>query len=260
MAPMSESAAAATKRPPRPRRSFADAGRVPSPLLQPNSPATTTRRSLAGFVQHRIHIFVFIAGLLLWRVSTASGASVADSALYRGLGHSLATGPRLPLWRLTLQAIYPGLPVLLAALEKIFGVQDWPVIVVIHLFSHRVLIMTYKLVRLRFAQWVAITSPRPPALIGWYLELSNEMLADVPFLFGMMLALYGWERLRIELAAESRDRHILKPIVILLVGLAIASLDAADVLDPGDRVDDGLHLGPDGRAAPAVLRDLPGHP
>jgi hypothetical protein len=238
MAPMSEPEPAATNTP---------AASDPAPPTTPNTATPQTHlpyRAAGGgvggvgstelpgdndtpltrwIVQHRVHITVFVAVFYLlafngeWRVGR-------DSSLYRGLGHSLATGNGYHFGAFGSKQIYPGLPVLLAGLEKVFGPRDWPVIVMIHLFSLGCLIMTYKLVRLRFPQWVAITITAATALNAWYLELSNEMLADIPLLFGMMLALYGWERLRIELAAESRDRHVIKPIVILLIGLAVASL------------------------------------
>jgi hypothetical protein len=60
---------------------------------------------------------------------------------------------------------------------------------------------------------------------GWFLELSEEMLADLPFILAMMIALYGWERLR--LAMEAREAFARKraiPIVYLLVGLALCGV------------------------------------
>src|SRR4051794_40059410 len=123
-----------------------------------------------------------------WRVGR-------DSALYRGLGHSLATGHGYSFGNFAKQQIYPGLPILLAGLEKVFGQRDLPPILLIHAFSLGCLIFTYKLVRLRYPQWVAVIVTFSVGINGWYLELTNEMLADIPFLFGMLVALYGWERL-----------------------------------------------------------------
>jgi hypothetical protein len=106
-------------------------------------------------VAHRVHIFVFAAVFYAlafngqWRVGR-------DSALYRGLAHSLASGQGYQFTEFSARQIYPGLPVLLAGLEKIFGQRDWPPILLIHLFSLGCLIVTYKLIRLRFPQWVAI--------------------------------------------------------------------------------------------------------
>jgi len=76
--------------------------------------------------------------------------------------------------------------------------------------------VTYRLIRLRFPQWVAIAVTTCTALNAWFLELTNEIRDDVPFLFGMMLSLYGWERLRVAIAEESNNkRRLLAPVVIL---------------------------------------------
>ncbi|MEA2710869.1 MAG: hypothetical protein QOF78_3470 [Phycisphaerales bacterium] len=200
-------------------------------------------------VRHRVHIFVFAAVFYLlafngeWRVGR-------DSSLYRGLAHSLATGKGYHFGAFSSRQIYPGLPVLLAGVEKVFGDRAWPAIIIVHLFSLGCLIVTYKLVRLRFPQWVAISITACTALNGWYLELTNEIRDDVPFLFGMLLALYGWERLRIAFGADTpahfasqatresssaderasqatrvnENRELAAPLTILLIGLAIAAL------------------------------------
>jgi len=63
---------------------------------------------------------------------------------------------------------------------------------------------------------------------GWFLEISEEMLADLPFIFGMMMALYGWERLRIGEETSDPDRrnrtNRAVPVVFLLLGLAICGV------------------------------------
>src|SRR5205823_12049942 len=49
-------------------------------------------------------------------------------------------------------------------------------------------------------------------------ELTEEMLADLPFLLGMLIALYGWERLR------AGDSPRLRPLACLFAGLALAAV------------------------------------
>ena len=163
---------------------------------EPRLPGDDETPLTRWIVAHRVHIFVFAAVFYAlafngqWRVGR-------DSALYRGLAHSLASGQGYQFTEFSARQIYPGLPVLLAGLEKIFGQRDWPPILLIHLFSLGCLIVTYKLIRLRFPQWVAIAVTACTALNAWFLELTNDIRDDVPFLFGMLLALYGWERLRV---------------------------------------------------------------
>lgn len=160
-----------------------------------------------------------------WRVGR-------DSALYRGLGHSLATGKGYTFGEFGSRQIYPGLPVLLAGLEKVFGGAAWPAIVIVEAMALGCLIFTYKLVRLRYPQWVAIIVTFCVGINGWFLELANEIRDDIPFLLGLMIALYAWERLRIaifngaddQVRAESKQRAITKSIVYLVVGLALAAV------------------------------------
>jgi len=222
---------------------------LPQTRREPRLPGDDETPLTRWIVAYRVHIFVVAAVFYAlafngqWRVGR-------DSALYRGLAHSLASGQGYQFTDFSARQIYPGLPVLLAGLEKVFGQRDWPPIILIHLFSLGCLVVTYRLIRLRFPQWVAIAVTACTALNAWFLELTNEIRDDVPFLFGMLLALYGWERLRIALAASlaTRDdadatvnappdmlasqatrlngklQNVTASIAILLIGLAVAAL------------------------------------
>jgi hypothetical protein len=173
-----------------------------------------------------------------WRVGR-------DSALYRGLAHSIATGKGYSFGDFGSRQIYPGLPVLLAGLEKVFGPSSVPPIIMVHLFSLGCLIFTYKLVRLRFDEWIAIAVTFCVGVHGWYLELTNEIRDDIPFLFGMLVALYGWERLRLAIGSDKKgsdpflstgggavikgslpfmSRTAVRAGAFLVVGLAIAAV------------------------------------
>jgi hypothetical protein len=161
-----------------------------------------------------------------WRVGR-------DSALYRGLGHSLAMGKGFSFSLFGQRQIYPGLPLLLAGLEKVFGDTPVPALILMHAMALGCLITTYKLISLRFPQWMAVAVTFCVGINGWFLELTNEILTDIPFLFGLLLALYGWERLRAgteELPDSPESESFRRPrrrrisIVILLLGLAIAAL------------------------------------
>ncbi len=152
-----------------------------------------------------------------------------DSALYRGLAHSLASGRGYTFGEFGSRQVYPGLPVLLAGLEKCFSLAAWPGIVVMHLMALGCLIFTYKLIRLRFPEWLAVIVTFTVGMNGWFLELTNELLTDIPFLLGVLIALYGWERLRITLLDQTTDdsrspKRIVKPLIYLFVGLALAAV------------------------------------
>ena len=172
--------------------------------------------------------FYLIAFNGQWRIGR-------DGALYRGMGHSLATGHGFGYSEFGRRQIYPGLPLLLAGLEKIFGVWALPPILIMHLAALGCLITTYKLVSLRYSRWLAICVTALVGFNGWFMELTNEILTDMPFLLGLLLALYGWERLRIwgvgekpaGDAAGAIQRAEKRPwisLIILLLGLGLAAI------------------------------------
>ena len=179
----------------------------------------------------------FFGGLVVLYALTFTGQWRVgrDSALYRGLGHTLAIGKGFTFSTFGRQQIYPGLPVMLAGLERTFGSTAVPALLIMQACAVGCLITTYKLVSLRFPKWVAVAVTFCMGVNGWFLQLSNEILTDIPFLFGMLLALYGWERLRAgssppprdengdDEPAPTRQRHWWKSLVILLVGLALAA-------------------------------------
>ncbi len=175
-----------------------------------------------------LFVFYAIAFTGEWRIGR-------DSALYRGMGHGLATGHGFGYSEFGKRQIYLGLPLMLAGLEKVFGGSAVPPLIAMHLMAIGCLITTYKLVSLRFSQWLAICVTALVGFNGWFVELTNEILTDIPFLFGLLLALYGWERLRIwgigekpagEAGAviERASKHPWVSLLILLVGLALAAV------------------------------------
>ena len=170
-----------------------------------------------GIVKNR-HIFWIVLAVFYLLAFNGQWRVGRDSALYRGLGHSLATGKGYTFGEFGSRQIYPGFPVLLAGLEKLFGPRDLPPILLMNLMSLGCLIVTYKLVRLRFPEWVAVVVTFAVGINGWYMELSEELLADIPFLLGMLIALYGWERLR------SDDSPKVGPLACLFAGIALAAL------------------------------------
>jgi len=129
--------------------SVTDDGATATLFSVPQTPLTEK------IVRHRrifwiiLAVFYFLAFNGQWRVGR-------DSALYRGLGHSLATGQGYTFSAFSSRQILPGYPVLLAALEKLFGRSDLPPMLLMQLTALGTLFFTYKLIRLRFPEWVAI--------------------------------------------------------------------------------------------------------
>ncbi|MFT3785301.1 MAG: hypothetical protein QM770_03935 [Tepidisphaeraceae bacterium] len=147
----------------------------------------------------------------LWRVGL-------DSALYRGIGHSLASGQGYTFNGAANDFAYPGLPGILAGLEVVFGPSAVPGIVLVNLCSLASLWIIEKLVRLHASPWTALTVTCGVAFNGWFLPSSQELMTDTPFLLGVVTVLYGWERYR-----RSTNRHdAIGPVITLVLGLAFA--------------------------------------
>src|SRR5437868_14655888 len=83
-----------------------------------------------------------------------------DSALYRSVGDNLASGKGYIFRGQRERHIYPGLPYLLAGIDKVFGPQDalrpTAVLIIMMVTSLLTLVMVYLLVRTYFPPWMAV--------------------------------------------------------------------------------------------------------
>ena len=151
-----------------------------------------------------------------------------DSAAYRQIGHQLATTGRyffredvagLSEYHNKQGTLYPGLPLVLAGLEKLFGPGPLAPLVLMQLLSVLTLILIYRLMLYRIERWAAVcvvvgvgTNPR-------FLQYANEILSDVPFLLGVVLTLLGYEWI---FRAKDR-RSLIQGIALIFGGLLIAA-------------------------------------
>lgn len=204
-------------------------------------------------VRHRRVAFVLV-GLLyllsfngLWRVNV-------DSALYRGLAHSLAIGRGYQFAGEPHHHAFAGLPWMLALCEKLFGVTPLPGQVLITLMGLATVWMTYRLIALHYPLWVATVVAIAMGTNFRFLRLSQELMTDVPFTLGVVVTLYGLERLRMIARGDRRATVIasatliggvlwsaaMRPTVAVLVGAIVAASVVRAI-----RNDDGrrrLHL------------------
>ncbi|HSI35808.1 MAG TPA: hypothetical protein VK986_19655 [Tepidisphaeraceae bacterium] len=170
-------------------------------------------------------ILFALAGVLLicsfngqWRVSR-------DSAAYRGLAHGLATQGKY-VFRTNAgvegyadqsDIRYPGLPVLLAGVEKVFGPGDAPAILLIMATGVGALLLSWGWARRSLPAWVAVVVVFGTALNGRFAEHCNEVLSDIPFLFGVMALLIAFDRLM----RGGRDPVAAVVVAVCLVFLAM---------------------------------------
>jgi 4-amino-4-deoxy-L-arabinose transferase-like glycosyltransferase len=177
---------------------------------------------LRGLARYRVAIFIFVGLFYIlafngqWRVGR-------DSALYRGVGHSLATGQGYTFRGERQTHVYPGLPYVLAGFERVFGekIHD-PVPELLLMVSLAVLtlVVVYKLIAMHFSTWVAVHVTFVLGLHWRFLQQANELMTDTPFVLGVCLALLGYERLRIALTTRQR----LRATLITLAGLVLAAV------------------------------------
>src|SRR3954470_17973127 len=162
--------------------------------------------------------FLWLYVALLYLVSFNGQWRIGlDSANYRGLANSLASGRGYAFGEWAPHNVYPGFPVLLASLQKLFGTGALAPCLAMLGMSVLTLLVTYRLVRLHFPKWVAVTVTFGLATNSWYLQQTSELMTDVPFLLGVVTALYGWDLLRLREGPRGRS------IAILAVGLTIAA-------------------------------------
>ena len=105
-------------------------------------------------VKHRWVLVVLWLGMHVaafngqWRIG-------ADSATFRSVARSLAAGEGYAILGEPQTQVYPGLPFLLAGLERLFGPAAWPGVLVTLAASAGVLWFTYHLIRRIAPAWVA---------------------------------------------------------------------------------------------------------
>lgn len=206
-----------------------------------------------ALVQHRRAAFALV-GLLylasfngLWRVGV-------DSALYRGLAHSLAIGRGYTFAGEPHHHAFVGLPWMLALCERFFGDSPLPGQLLITLMALATVAMTYRLIALHYPIWIATIVALAMGTNFRFLRLSQELMTDVPFALGVVVTLYGLERLRMIPRGDRRAMLIaaatlvggllfsaaMRPTVGVLVGaIVLASVVRAIRNDDGRR---RLHL------------------
>ena len=172
-------------------------------------------------------VWFSVVGLFLLASWNGQWQVGPDSAAYRQLGHELATTgryffrsdvPGLSEYHNKQSTLYPGLPILLAGLEKVFGPSPLAPILTMQLLAVLTLILIYRVMLYRVERWVAVcvvvgvgTNPR-------FLQYANEILSDIPFLLSIVMTLLGYEWI---FRATSPGR-LTRGLLLLFAGLILA--------------------------------------
>ncbi len=196
----------------------------PKPLLQTRLRGViTSGNCVRAIVRMRYIIFSLVLLVNLaafngqWRVGR-------DSALYRSVAENLASGAGYSFRGEPEHHVYPGLPLLLAGVERVFGEQDafrpLAAQVVMLGIAGLTLVTVYLLIRRRYPQWIAITVTAVLGLHYRFVQHSQELMTDVPFLLALCAALLGFDYLR---TANTRGRW-LGALLLMLAGLGMAAV------------------------------------
>jgi Dolichyl-phosphate-mannose-protein mannosyltransferase len=148
----------------------------------------------------------------IWRVGR-------DSALYRGLGESIAAGQGFMFAGEINHHAYPGLPWLLAGIHRLAGPTDWPPILLMSICAVGFLWVSYQLIAANYPKWMAAVVLLGLGTNEIVVQQSQEIMTDMPFALGVVLSLYAWDRVRNAVAARSR----MSWIGLMSMGLLLAA-------------------------------------
>lgn len=193
----------------------------PAPLSDGDEALAQQSFLLRQIVRFRGLIFLFLALLLLagfngqWRVGR-------DSSLYRDVARNLANGQGYTHLGQPERHIYPGLPLLLAGIDKVFGPQDplrpTAALLIMMALAGLTLVVVYHLIKLHCPQWLAVAVTTGLGINSLFLESAHELMTDLPFLLGISLFLLGIARL----SRAARARQLALPLLLALTGALLA--------------------------------------
>jgi hypothetical protein len=190
------------------------------------APAPQSPRAAAMLLQfadaHRWWLLASLVPILLlsfngqWRIEP-------DSALYIAIGRNLATGQGYTYHGMPHHLAFPGLPLLLAGLFKIFGTKTLvPALVVMPMIGVGVLLLTYRLFLLHADRPTAVMVTFGLGITRLFYRYCFEALTDLPFLLGVMAFLVGYEAIFAPRRAESAVRGRWYDWMLLVGGLGVA--------------------------------------
>ena len=145
----------------------------------------------------RWRAWLFAAVVIVYAVSITGRWRVApDSALSMSLGRSLAEGQGFTYHGKPHDWVEPGLPYVVAASFKLFGVENYPPLTFFTLACGVVsLALIYWIVKLYAGRPTAVMITLPLAICETFYRYCFQIVTDMPFLVGLFAVLLGYERL-----------------------------------------------------------------
>lgn len=167
----------------------ADPARTPQPIIPPDHrwQLSPVRRRRLGLLAAGLIIVVYLAG---WCPIWLPGN---DSAIYRVLGHNLATGQGYTAFGKPHITVPPGFPLMLAGMEKL-GLSDGAMNAVMIGLGLLAVWLAWLLLRQQTTFEWALPAVLLFALSDHVQSLSMQMLSDVPCLLLVLLGLWLYVR------------------------------------------------------------------
>lgn len=150
---------------------------------------------MSVFVLCTVSLLLVFNGI--WRINF-------DSALYRSVARSLANGEGFVHAGLPEIYSYPGLPLLLAAIQRVFGSGDLVPLVVVMACGAGCLLMVHRLIARVYPPEFALAVTAAVGVNGWFIQHTQELLTDIPFMLLSLLTLWSLEQLRRPTAGPAR--------------------------------------------------------
>ncbi|HEX8325690.1 MAG TPA: hypothetical protein VF595_17430, partial [Tepidisphaeraceae bacterium] len=164
----------------------------------------------------------FFAGLTLLVVVQFNGQwrIGLDSSIYRGVADSMAAGRGYTFAGRPQTQIYPGLPVMLAGLQKVFGTTLVPPLVLMNALALLTLVGVYQLIKLHYPLWIAVAVTCGVGMNSRFVIQAQEIMTDTPFLCAVVWSMLAWDWLG---RAKTR-RQTVGTIVLLTISLFVAAV------------------------------------
>jgi hypothetical protein len=158
-----------------------------------NIPVRACDRVLAFVDRHRCKLFLALAAFYLLGLS-GQWRPEPDSALYLTIGRNLAVGEGYTYHGQSHRLVFPGLPLVFAGLFKLFGTDSLvPHHLVMLAMGGASLALTYRLFLLHAGRPMAALVTLLVGVSQTFYRYNFELLTDLPFMFGVMAFLAGYE-------------------------------------------------------------------
>jgi hypothetical protein len=192
------------------------------------SNSSTAVAALADWIDRNRRVWFALVAVVLALSFNGQWHLGPDSAGYRQLAHNLAAHghyffrndiPGVDQYHNEQGTRYPGLPILLAGIEKLAGKSPLPPLILMMAMAVLSLVLIYRVLLYRLPRWLVVCVVVGVGTNERFLQYANEILSDMPFLLGVLVTMLGFEWL---LRAKCRV-GLLKAILCTFLGLLFAA-------------------------------------